>query len=101
MEAVRSTGDLTGLMSEQELFCGWKLRVKLSPEVGGGQAGRKLSPQPSGLAGVMAAHPLYVIVRVKRKRTGLVSLEPQLKETKQLILRDEIQKQRLDNPGCS
>lgn len=34
-----SAGDLIGLISEQEFFCGWKLRGKLSPEVGGRQAG--------------------------------------------------------------
>ena len=46
---MRSARDL-GLISEPALFTGWKLRVKLSPERGGGQADRGLSPQPPGVS---------------------------------------------------
>lgn len=49
LEAMRSARDL-GLISKPALFTGWKLGVKFSPEGGGGQAGRGLSPQPWGSA---------------------------------------------------
>lgn len=75
LEAVRSAGDLVGLVSEQELFCGWKLREKLSPERVW-RTGRReiLSPQPWGPTGVMAECPSSMITGVEGKGAGWASL---------------------------
>lgn len=86
MEAVRSAGTMIGLIRETALFCGWKVRVKLSPEGDGGQAGRRRSPQPNSS---------YVAVGLEGKGAGPGSLGLEFTGTNQLIL----QRQRLDMLG--
>lgn len=73
---MRSAGDLIGLISEQKLFCGWKLRGKLSPEVGGRQARDLVTTALDVGYGLMlmAECSSSMIAGVKGKGAGLASL---------------------------